>query len=318
MGAVEAFGPGRPSVAFGPKAPGWGSWDWVGADLAAALGKDFRTSTFAAWESPRCDAVVVVKHPPPPGWLEQVGRSAAVVYCPVDAFGGAAEVDAASVWLRRCDRVVVHCERLRKYFEPYARVEYMDHHVKFVTPPREEYRATGDLLWVGVRSNLPPLAEWVNAHPLPCPLDVVSNWEVPGSCPSAVDLGFRPGVSVRLHEWSPARHLGLAASARGALDVKGCDFRARHKPPAKGLDFLASGVPLAMNRDSSTAEHLGRMGFEVADPRDADWWLSREYWEETRRFGLAVRELLSPSRVARRFGRVLDAVLAERRGGVVR
>ena len=104
----------------------------------------------------------------------------------------------------------------------------------------------------------------------------------------------------------------MTAAARAAIDVKGNDFRSRHKPPAKAIDFLASGVPLAMNHDSSPVEHLARMGFEVADPRDTERWLSREYWEETRRFGAALRELLSLERVARRWKRVIDDVLAER------
>jgi hypothetical protein len=69
-----------------------------------------------------------------------------------------------------------------------------------------------------------------------------------------------------------------------------------------------------MNPESSTAEHLARLGFEVADPRDAGRWLSREYWEETRRFGLALRELLSLERVARRLQRIIHEVLAGRRG----
>jgi hypothetical protein len=79
----------------------------------------------------------------------------------------------------------------------------------------------------------------------------------------------------------------MTTAARAVIDIKGQDIRSRHKPPAKGIDVIASGVPLAMNPDSSTAEHLARMGFEVASPLDTDRWLSREYWEETRRFGLA-------------------------------
>jgi hypothetical protein len=51
----------RLTVAFGPEATGWGSWDWVGADLYHALAKDFTTRTFRAWEEPECDVVVLVK-----------------------------------------------------------------------------------------------------------------------------------------------------------------------------------------------------------------------------------------------------------------
>ena len=62
------------------------------------------------------------------------------------------------------------------------------------------------------------------------------------------------------------------------------------------------------------------MGFEVASPLDPDRWLSREYWEETRRFGLAMRELLSLDRIARRWKLLIDEVLAVhgQRGSCVR
>ena len=84
-------------------------------------------------------------------------------------------------------------------------------------------------------------------------------------------------------------------------------------PPAKAIDFLASGVPLAMNADSSPVEHLARMGFEVPSPLDTERWLSREYGEETRRFGAALRELLSLERIGLRYKRIIEEVLAERR-----
>jgi hypothetical protein len=229
-------------------------------------------------------------------------------------FGTLADIDAEAAMLRRCQRIIVHCKRLAKYFEPYTRVEYLDHHIKFAAPMREQFQPKGDLLWVGVRSNLPPLVDWVNANPLPGPLDVLTNLEDPERPPTAAEIGLRPGVPVRIHDWSPQRQIELTATARAVIDIKGDDFRSRHKPPAKGIDFIASGVPLAMNPDSSTTEHLARMGFDLADPLDTDRWLSREYWEETRRFGLALRELLSLERVARRFKRIINEVLAERRG----
>src|SRR5262249_46357850 len=155
-----------------------------------------------------------------------------------------------------------------------------------------------------------PLVAWLNAHGLPGSLDVLTNLEDPASVPTPAELGVRASVSVRIHNWSPERQVELTSAARAVIDIKGDDFRARHKPPAKGIDFIASGVPLAMNPDSSTTEHLARMGFDVASPLDTDRWLSRAYWEETRRFGLALRELLSLERVARRFARIVREVLA--------
>lgn len=304
---------GRPVVAFGPEMPGWGSWDWVGADLRNELGRSFSTGSFRETDVPACDVLVIVKHLLPRDVVERLATHAAVLYLPVDSYGAGGDIDADGSVLRRCSRVVVHCERLRRYFEPYAPVEHLDHHVRFVTDQPVPFREDGPVLWVGARSNLPPLAAWANAHPPPGELLVVTNPETPGRVPPAGEFGFRPGLPVRVEEWTRERHIDALARCRAAIDIKGDDFRARHKPPAKAIDFLASGVPLAMNPDSSPVEHLARLGFDVASPLETDRWLSREYREETRRFGSAMRELLSRERVGRRFKRIIDEVLAERR-----
>jgi hypothetical protein len=298
--------------------PGWGSWEWIGEGLAEELGKYCRTSIFPGGVVPEADAVIVVKHAPTAGWVEAAGRRAAVILCPVDYYGSAAQIDADAAMLRRCARIVVHCEGLRRYFEPYAPVAYMDHPVKFVPPVPASYRTDGFILWTGVRTNVAPLAEWVNAHPLPAELLVLTNLADVGRIgnPSygagrPEDFGFR-GKGVRIENWTKERHIEAAGQARAAVDIKGQDFRCRHKPPAKAIDFLASGLPLAMNEDSCVVRHLAGMGFDVASPVDTERWLSREYWEETRRFGAAVPELLSRERVGRRWRVIIEGVLGKR------
>jgi hypothetical protein len=120
---------------------------------------------------------------------------------------------------------------------------------------------------------------------------------------------------VRVYNWSKELHLELVAGARAAIDIKDQDFRSRHKPPAKAIDFIASGLTLAMNPDSSPVAHLARMGFDVADPLDIERWLSQAYWHETQSLGRALAELLSLERVGRRYKRIIDEVLAEKRVG---
>jgi hypothetical protein len=191
----------------------------------------------------------------------------------------------------------------------------MDHHVKFAAPLRTRFRADGFILWVGVRTNLPPLVEWVNSHELPGELRVLTNPETPGQVPTPAEFGFRRSEGIHIEEWTHELHVKRTAECRAAIDIKGDDFRSRHKPPAKAIDFIASGVPLAMNRGSSPVEHVARMGFEVATPEERERWLSREYWQETKRFGAALRELLSLERIGNRYRRIIEEVLAERRKG---
>jgi hypothetical protein len=292
--------------------PGWGSWDWVGADLQTELSRYFQTFTYRTGELPEADIVFCIKHAPDPEWLARVAKCAAVVYCPIDFYGSASAIDQDASLLRRCARILVHCERLRRYFEPYATVEYMDHHVKFAAPLRQSFHPEGFFLWIGVRSNLPPLVAWLNAHPLPGEVRILTNLEDPSSIPSPGELGFFATVPIRIQHWTPELHVQLTTEARASLDIKDIDFRSRHKPAAKAIDFLASGIPLAMNPDSSSAEHLTRMGFDPASPLDLDRWLSHDYWEETRRFGQALGELLSRERIGRRCKRIIEEVLTER------
>jgi hypothetical protein len=308
----EKIGKKQPLIAFGPEMPGWGSWEWVGADLQQELSKYYGTVSFTGSEIPDCDVVVVIKHAPPYELLERVARRAAVLYAPVDYYGSWAEIDRDGKMLRYCSRILIHCERLRRGFEPYAPVEYMDHHVKFAASMRTSFRPNGFFLWVGVRTNLPPLVEWVNDHPLPGELVVLTNPEKPEAIPQPADLGFRGKQKVRIEEWSKEKQIQLTQAARAAIDIKGSDFRSRHKPPAKAIDFIVSGIPLAMNPDSSPVDHLARLGLDVAPPCDTTRWLSKEYWQETQRFGQALREILSLERIGRRCKRIVDEVLAQK------
>jgi glycosyltransferase involved in cell wall biosynthesis len=232
------------------------------------------------------------------------------VYCPVDLYDGPDAIAADAAFLRLCARVVVHYHRLRPYFEPFAPVAELDHPVKFAAPLRRSFRRSGNLLWVGVCSNLPPLVEWANRHDLPAPLDVLTNFENPDRPPAPGEYGFRPGLPVRLHAWSPERQVAFTERARAALDVKGDDFRSLHKPPAKAVDFVASGLPLAMNPGSSPVEYLARLGLAVADPLDARRWLSEDYWRESARFGKRLRRRLTGERVGARVRRIVADVLA--------
>jgi glycosyltransferase involved in cell wall biosynthesis len=299
-----------PRVAFGPVAHGWGSWEWIGEDLAAPLGEWFKTETFTADEVPDCDVLVVVKHQVPERLWPHLPPTTRIIYCPVDRYGCAAEIDEDRLWLSRCARIIVHCERLRKYFLPYAPVEYLDHHVKFAISPTQRDPA-GPILWTGVRSNVPPLAEWVNAHSLPRPLIILTNPEHASDTLDAGRFGFHARNEVQIESWTADRHLGLLKEAAFSLDIKGNDFRQRHKPAAKAIDCIASGLPLAMNVDSSPVEHLSQMGFDVADPEDTERWFSAEYRRDTEQFGSALRELLSLDRIVGRFRQMIHATLEE-------
>ena len=155
-------------VAFGPEAPAFGSWEWVGADTCRAL-QELGCNTSVFRETvPDCDIAVFVKFKPDTEELRTLRHRCRLVYCPVDVYGSAADIDADAPSLACFDRILIHSERLRKYFAPYAAVEYLDHHLKFITSAVPAVRPPdGPLLWIGNRSNLPPMVDWVNRQRLP-------------------------------------------------------------------------------------------------------------------------------------------------------
>lgn len=301
----------RPRIAFGPELPGFGSWEWIGLEMAESLKGRFETVTFRE-DVPQCDVVVFVKFCPELAELRQVTSRARVLFCPVDRYGSGAEIDADEPFLSRCQRIVVHCHRLARWFLPYAPVDYLDHHVRFAAPFRTDFRTEGPLLWVGARSNLAPIVDWVNRAATPEEIWVLTNPESNDEAALKPEqFGFQCGRRVRIGRWTPDRHREWTVLARAAFDVKGDDFRQRHKPPVKAIDFLASGVPFATNSGSSPAEHLAELGFGVASPDDSERWLSREYFEQSIRFGQTLAQDLGRERVAGRWAELLDSLLAE-------
>jgi len=288
---------------------GWGSWQWVGEDLASEL--DSGDVTFDGWEQPKGDVAVIVKHRPPLEWAALVARRIPLVYCPIDSYGSAEEIAQDSAFLSLCARIIVHCQRLQGYFDRFAKTVYLDHHIKYATPLRRNYVARGNILWVGVRSNLPALVSWVNANPLSVPLDVVTNVEDPSAPFDPSAFGFRKGSEVQIHNWTPELQLRMTGAARAAIDIKDTDFRSQHKPTAKAIDFIASGVPVALNVGSSPSEYLASLGLTVAAPSDIDRWLSREYWEEIRTFGRTLRRSLSLKRVAHRMKKIVSEAILD-------
>ena len=300
-------------IAFGPELPGVGSWEWIGGDMAQELSGRFQTLTFKK-TIPRCDLLVLLKDKYfiPQEEILSAAQKVPVIFCPVDLYGSSAEIDRDWRLLRNCSRVILHADVLRKYFQSYAVVDYLDHHLKYIAPLRKDYPTEGPILWTGMRTNLPPLAEWVNRHPLPAELWILTNLNASEQTVSPQQFGFRANEKIRIESWNPEKHREWAGLAKAAIDIKGTDFRQRHKPPTKAMDCIASGLPLAMNPECNSVTHLASLGFEVVSPHDVLHWFSREYWDETQQFARRLRASLSRKQVGERFQQIINDVLVER------
>ena len=101
---------------------------------------------------------------------------------------------------------------------------------------------------------------------------------------------------------------------KAALDAKATSrFNQYYKPPTKAQQFVASGIPFAVNPESYSAEYFRTRGFDVASPADADRWFSRRYWEETQDWSGRLRAEASLEAVGERYRQLIEAVL-ERSG----
>ncbi|MDB5388455.1 MAG: hypothetical protein JWM11_4101 [Planctomycetaceae bacterium] len=299
----------RLRVAFGPVAPEFGSWRWLGSDLCDALSKCCETQVFER-AVPDCDVAVFIKFKPSAEVLQTLRNRASLVYCPVDIYGSTAEIEADSASLSSFDLIFAHCRRLERYFSAFAPVKYLDHPLKYVVPPTDEHVADGPLLWIGNRGNLEPVVTWVNEIDLSEEIWILTDLPVNAKHPSPGELGFTSRNRIRVENWTCERHLAWLRLSRAALDIKGVDFRSRHKPPAKAFDYLASGLPLAMNQNSSAAEALQTMDFRLAAPENLEYWLSKEYWDATQRLGETLRRELALPRIARQFADLIHSAFA--------
>jgi Protein of unknown function (DUF616) len=315
----------RRTVGLGPARP-MPSWDWVGFDTARALSRYYDVVLFDSWATrPTCDVVVIVKEPPPPAVLAELrGGAARLVYCPVDVYRSSEALEGDANLLNACDMVLVHSERLLRLVEPHCRVvHFVEHHLRYALPTRTEYRADGYLLWIGGFQYVPYLLRWLQDHPLPLELRILSDVDNHRARDRAhvlaAEIGTRftispDGPSVaghRIETWSERRQAEMMRECRAALDIKATDrFNQYYKPPAKAQQFVASGVPFAVNGESYSAEYFRARGFDVASPLDPDRWLSPSYWEQSCEWSEQWRAGLSLEAVAARYRDLLETLWA--------
>jgi len=299
----------RYHVCIGPVSPGIGSWEWIGQQMGEELSQHFEVEYFSD-SIPNCDVAVIVKYDFP-RLMDSRPVGVPVIFCPVDCYGSVRDIDHDGKYLFQCSQIITHSESLRKYFNAYAPVDYLDHHVRFVSETIGPKPEKGPVLWTGIRSNLPPVTEWVNRNPLPRELWILTNLDQEVLTVSPSKLGFTGDSTIRIENWTPDKHVELAGLASSAIDIKGADFRVRHKPPTKAIDCIASGLPLAMNANSSSVRHLAKQGFQIASVEDQDLWFSSEYRDQTLEFAAELRKTLSRENVGKQFKSIIDHILSE-------
>jgi len=292
-------------VAIGPKLPEFGSWNWLGEGLSANLHFPFVVKQFAdSNQPPEADIVVYIKFLPAQQQLAKVARESKVVFFPVDLHGGCHEIDEAYESYRLLSRVIVNSRRLARYFHGYCDITYLDHPLKYALAEPRLTNDDGPLIWIDQECNLQPVLEWVNSRHLKRELWVLSNF-----VSSSKQLGFAK-LGIRTENWTVTRHCEYLKVATAAIDIKGNNFRARHKPPAKAFDYLASGIPVIVNQGSSADLHISRLGFSNLYPETWQSELNSDYRQTVFEFAKGLHEVLGPQIVWHKMRDVLWSMIS--------
>ncbi len=301
-------------IAFGP-ASGLPSWEWVGLDTARALGAFHDVVIFDDFGvAPAVDIVVVVKYPPPAGFLRSVRSSGArLVYLPLDHYETEEAIAADHDFLRQCDLVMVHSPALTPFIAPYCRsVRQVEHHCRYALAEMPPYRSSGYLLWIGAAQHLPHVVKWLAERPPP-PIEIrlLSNLGDRHAFAAAhfkahslgVPFDVRGGkvCGIPVFTWSEAVQQDMMSECRAAFDIKGDDFSQATKPATKAQQFMASGIPFGCNSGSSVFQWFGLSGFDVAQADDYGRLTSWEYWKMTQEYGCDLRSALSLESVVRSY-----------------
>jgi hypothetical protein len=312
---------GRQRIAFGPvrDLPSWG---WVGFDTARELSKYYDVRIYDSWSMPPdCDILFAVKERPPERFvLEAQRKKSKLIYCPIDVYAEVDQLARDADLLRACAMVLVHCERLLPLVRPYcAGVHFVDHHTRYATKEMVKYNDTGYILWIGGCQYVPYLVRWLEHHPIEHEIRILTDIDDYRARHAArvlaAEIGMWFGVyrgtksiaGCGVYQWSELRQQRMMRECKGALDVKmTASFDQAHKPPTKAQQYVASGVPFAVNPSSYSAEYFRARGFQIASPVDTVRWLSREYWEETRVCGESLRAATSVEAVGARYRQLIE------------
>ena len=311
------------TVAFGPvrDTPSWG---WIGVDTARELSRGYDVTIYDSWVVPgTCDVLFVVKERPPERFVAQAQRQGTkLIYCPCDVYRDPDQLARDAGFLRACAMVLVHCERLLPFMQAHSRnVHFVEHHARYALRAMTDYKETGFILWIGGFQYVPYLVRWLEQHPLAHEIRIltdVENYRARNAARVfAAEVGVKLEISERttsiagcpLYPWSERLQSEMMRDCTAALDIKMTEqFEQYLKPPTKAQQFIASGIPFAVNPDSYSAEYFRIRGFDVASPTDTARWFSREYWQATQRAGQQLRIVTSLDTVIARYRQLVESL----------
>jgi hypothetical protein len=304
-------------LAIGPRTAAT-SWEWVGLGMADELRAYFDVVLFEGFdEVPAADLILIVKQRPPADFLATAkARGMKIYFAPIDVYRDPSEIAADAAMLGGCEVVLIHSEALRPALEPFCReIALVEHHARFALDRLADFKTDGFLLWIGAFQHVPQVLHWLDRHPSPIEVRLLSDLDTRSARIAGHVEARRLGLSLRIRDglinghpaerWSETAQANLMQSCKAAIDIKGSDFNQVTKPPTKAQQFVASGVPFGCNPGHPAMAYFRARGFEPADGSDFDRLLSQAYWQETQRFAGRLREWTSLDAVGRAYRHIL-------------
>jgi hypothetical protein len=222
--------------------------------------------------------------------------------------------------LGACDLILAHCERLITYFQAFAPAAYVDHHGKYTLAETIPYREKGYVLWIGQLTHAPWVLRYLAKEPIPYEVRLLTRLKDDRGRSRAAALAEHLGIQCditdhwigpfRAFNWNEVVQNRMMRECKAALDIKGGaeDFSQWTKPATKAQKYVSSGIPVALNQDSYSAEYFRSRGFPLASPSE-ERWFTRAYWEETQAAARVLRPRLALEAVALRYRELFDKVL---------
>lgn len=309
------------TVAFGPErdVPSWG---WVGFDTARELSKYFKIELFNSFESiPKADVVVIIKQNCSANTVAKLkAQKVKIVYCPIDFYQEVKNIRLDAPFLKQCDMILLHSERLLPIFKNYNNnIHFVEHNNKYALPEMANYKEKGFVLWIGGCQYVPYLINWLKKHPIKNEIKILAdiNNERARLAASvfANNIGMKLTIpknpkfieGIESHPWSERLQYEMMMDCKAAIDIKMTDqFNQNYKPPTKAQKYIASGIPFAINKESYSAEYFRNRGFELAAPNNINRWFSPEYWQETKKFGEKLRIYTSLENVGLKYKKLIE------------
>lgn len=309
------------TVAFGPEkdVPSWG---WVGFDTARELSKYFKIELFNSFESiPKADVVVIIKQNCSADTVANLrAKKVKVVYCPIDFYQEVKNIRLDAQFLKQCNMILLHSERLLPIFKNYNNnIHFVEHNNKYALLEMANYKEKGFVLWIGGCQYVPYLLNWLKKHPIKNEIKILADIDNERARLAASVFASNIGMKLTIpkhprsiegiesHPWSERLQYEMMMDCKAAIDIKMTDqFNQNYKPPTKAQKYVASGIPFAINKESYSAEYFKNRGFELAAPNNVNWWFSPEYWQETKKYGEKLRVYTSLENVGLRYKELIE------------